>query len=187
MRASFYCSLLSLILAPVCQAALTLVIDEGSQLLWLEGDDTGTPYHDSFYLVYWASAEVPPSPTLEATLSIADTVSLDSTPHEAILYFYSDDSDPQSRVLYLGVADADSYSDIDSVETAGTSYAGLDEVSLQYLESLVGDSLELDAGTGYSNVAVVSALVPEPSVYAVLAGAGVLGYLCVRRSRRPKL
>jgi hypothetical protein len=80
-----------------------------------------------------------------------------------------------------------SFSDITTLTgkgpSAALSYGGLPEAKIPLFESLIGQTLALSQGTGYSAISVQA--VPEPSTYCMaLAGLGFTGYSMWRRRKR---
>ena len=66
--------------------------------------------------------------------------------------------------------------------SAALSYAGVPAGIMSGFESLIGDTLVLTEGTGYSSIVVQA--VPEPSTYCMaLAGLACGGYSMFRRRR----
>ena len=66
--------------------------------------------------------------------------------------------------------------------SAALSYAGVPAGIMSGFESLIGDTLVLTQGTGYSSIVVQA--VPEPSTYCMaLAGLACGGYSMFRRRR----
>lgn len=175
-------------------AALVMRIDTGSDTFFIEGSDTGSaeytpndpfdPQQGGTYFlqfIHYFPTAVPQSAIItnnpESFFVQATTLSMyggmNMITNFGQNYVFMD----------LGSGSSDITSLTGKGSSAAVSYASLPAADIPVFESLIGTSLVLSTGTGYSSMSVTA--VPEPSMWVLSAGGvGGAGYGMWRRRKR---
>jgi hypothetical protein len=188
-----------ILLARPAAAALVMRIDTISDTFFIEGTDTGSAqyYPDNpsdpqlggtYFLqfIYYFPTAVPQSAVVTSnpqnffvqatTLSMLGQMNMITNSGQN--YVFMDLSSASSDITVLTGKGL----------SAAVSYAGLPAADIPLFESLIGTSLTLSTGTGYSSIAVTAAsvsAVPEPPSWVLSAGGfAALGYGVWRRRKR---
>lgn len=189
---------LTLLVRPAA-AALVMRIDTVSDTFFIEGSDTGSGQYypndpfdpqlgGTYFLqfIYYFPTAVPQSAVVTSNpqnfFVQATTLSLYGAMNMITNY--------GQNYVFMDLSTASS--DITSLTgqglSAAVSYAGLPAADIPLFESLIGTSLTLSTGTGYSSIAVTAAsvtAVPEPPSWVLsAAGFAALGFGAWRQRQR---
>lgn len=175
-------ALLAGAIAPL-HGALTMKIDLDNDLFYVEGSDSGNGFADAYgYSVqfYYGFAT---QPSASATISNApqNLFNESGTISSSGMNLIRGDNSPN----YVFIDLYSSSSDITTLSGKGPSgsisYAHLPTADQTLFESMIGQSMSLAIGTGYSAMAVQA--VPEPATLALVTGT-LAGLFCWLRRRR---
>lgn len=164
-------------------AALVMRIDTGSDTFFIEGSDTGSaeyspndpfnPQLGGTYFVQFIHYFPTAVPQSAIITSSPQNFFLQATTFSMYGGMNMITNFGQNYVFMdLGSGSSDITSLTGKGPSAAVSYAGLPAADIPVFESLIGNSLVLSTGTGYSSMSVTA--VPEPSTWVLLAG-GVAG------------
>jgi len=189
---------LTLLVRPA-DAALVMRIDTVSDTFYIEGSDTGNAQYQLFdpsdpqqggtyflqFIYYfptavpqsWGVTTNPENFFVEATtFSIFGQMNMITNFGQN--YVFMDLSSGSSDITAL----------TGQGPSAAVSYAGLPAANIPLFESLIGTSLVLSTGTGYSSISVTGVpvtAVPEPATWVLPAGGfAALGFGVWRRRKR---
>jgi len=155
--------------ASAAQAQLTLTLDTANDLLWFTGSDTGS---QSGATVIWSETGA----SLGSTVGSGTITSTLSSDGNLISVSLQEGNSGQIGILLTDIGSAPIT--LTGLGAGSTyDYSGLALAS--DLEALVGTTLALNAGSGFSPINV--AAIPEPASLALL---GLGGLLIAGRNRR---
>lgn len=176
------------------QAALVMKIDTNNETFFIDGSDTGSAEYvpndffspelgGTYFLqfIHYFSTAVPQSATVTSN---PQNFFVEATPLSMYGGMNIITNFGQNYVFMdLGSGSSDITSLTAKGPSAAVSYAGLPAADIPVFESLIGNSLVLSTGTGYSSIPVI--LVPEPSTWVVgAAGIACAGRGAFRRRKR---
>lgn len=178
----------------MASAGLILQMDTTTRTFYMEGSDTGNaegmsnfPLPDEYSLqfIHYFSTPVPLS--ADVTNTVQDLFIEGATlPFSGHMRMVNGGSNGQYVHMDLFSSTGGDITTLTGKgSSAAISYAGLPESDIPLFESLIGSSLTLSAGTGYSPISVQGTSVPEidpngfGSILAVVLGS--LGLLERRR------
>ena len=187
------------LLARPAAAALVMRIDTVSDTFYIEGSDTGNAQYRpsnpqspqqggrySLQFIYYFPTAVPQSTTVTGTpqnffvqaTTFSMSGQMNMITNSGQNYVFIDLSSGSSDITALtGLG-----------PSAAVSYAGLPAANIPLFESLIGTSLVLSTGTGYSSISVTGVpvtAVPEPATWVLPAGGfAALGFGVWRRRKR---
>ena len=163
--------------AAPCSASLVLTINTGLQSFSYSGSDTGTlGTAKGTGILVWTDADSSNPTSIPLTgLSWSGDGLIDADNTYTAIFDSSNGAADALRVqvFFSGGSGAEGTLTADSTVY---SYAGASLQERAYFESLIGSSVPLDAGSGFSPIAVV----PEPSASLL----SLLGAVIILRRRR---
>lgn len=187
------------LLARPAAAALVMRIDTVNDTFFIEGSDTGNAQYQLFdpsdpqqggtyflQFIYYFPTAVPQSfgvtNTPQNFFAQAPTFSMYGQMNMITNF-------GQNYVFMdLGSGSSDITALTGQGPSAAVSYAGLPAANIPLFESLIGTSLVLSTGTGYSSISVTGVpvtAVPEPATWVLPAGGfAALGFGVWRRRKR---
>jgi|LauGreDrversion4_2_1035121.scaffolds.fasta_scaffold50002_3 hypothetical protein len=187
------------LLARPAAAALVMRIDTVSDTFFIEGSDTGSAQYQPFdpsdpqqggtyflQFIYYFLTAVPQS------------FGVTNNPQNFFVQATTFSMFGQMNMItnfgqeYVFMDLSSGSSDITALTgqgpSAAVSYAGLPAANIPLFESLIGTSLVLSTGTGYSSISVTGVpvtAVPEPATWVLPAGGfAALGFGVWRRRKR---
>lgn len=179
---------IGVVVARSVPAALVMKIDTNNDTFHIDGSDTGNAEIDalnpgsySLQFIHFFSIGVPQSAVITGSAQnfFAQATTLSMIGGMNIItnfgqnYVFMD--------LYSSSGDITALTG--NGPSAAMSYAGLPAADIPVFESLIGKSLALSIGTGYSSIPVVA--IPEPSKWVMgAAGIACAGWGAFRRRRK---
>lgn len=173
---------LSLAALGSASAALIMRIDAANDLFYMEGSDTGAGDHSgpTYDVQFYYGFSTQPSATATITNTPQNLFVQGTT-----LPIFSGGmnmirGNPNPNYVFM---DLSALSDITTLTGKGptetVSYAGLPPADQALFESMIGQSMSLTIGTGYSPISVQA--VPEPAGLALTGAALALAGWTIRR------
>ncbi|MEY3000317.1 MAG: hypothetical protein RL648_531 [Verrucomicrobiota bacterium] len=162
-------------------ASIVMKIDTVNDTFYFEGTDSGTPIDfgfGSYDLQFKVNLSTHPSESQNIT----------PTPHQLFSPALSGGNMNMIRntsggsYIFIDLYSNTNFSTLTGLgSTATASYAGLSATNQAIFESLVGQSMGLTIGSGFSPIAIQA--VPEPATLALFAGLATVAACSLRRRR----
>ncbi len=176
MKTSTLALVLVGLLAPIASlhAQIVLHLDTTSEKLWFSGSDTGNL--QPFFIGQYAGWDMGDNLNPMGQLDVSAAFTSSSGPGSAAaIYAY-----PAGFELMLMTFTGGTSSTFTADPTQVFDYLQLETSQKDWLASLIGTSVATHtAGDGFSPLQVV----PEPSTYALIVGAGALAFAALRRRK----